>query len=86
MRSDVHLNGNVKVCLSPWDKSYKQSKTYYVDHGCQEVDEDGDEDDDVSRRVRLVDPTAGLPQNQRQTLVVLRSCDQNQAGVEDDED
>lgn len=71
-----------KDCFA--DKDNKN--THDVDHRRQEVDEDGDEDDDVPRRVRLVDPAAGLPQDQRQTLVILRRGDEDQAGVEDDED
>lgn len=66
--------------------SGRATGTHDIDHGCQEVDEDGDEDDDVPRRVRLVDPAAGLAQDQRQTLVVLCRCDEYQAGMQDDED
>lgn len=64
----------------------EKRNTHDVDHGRQEVDEDRDEDDDVARRVRLVDPAAGFAEDQRQTLVVLRRRDQDQTGVEDDED
>lgn len=63
----------------------RESETYDVDHGAQEVDEDGDEDDDVAGGVRLVDPAARRPQHQRETLVVLRRGHEDQAGVEDDE-
>jgi len=60
-------------------------QTHDVDHGRQEVDEDGDEDEDVARRVRLVDPAAGPAQRQREALVVLRRGHQDQNRVEQDQ-
>lgn len=45
---------------------------HYVDHGSQEVDEDGEEDDDVPCSVRFVHPATCFSQNQRQTLIILR--------------
>lgn len=59
--------------------------THNVDHGRQEVDEDGDKDDDVAGGGGLIDPAAGLAQHQRQTLVVLCRGDQDQAAVEEDQ-
>lgn len=59
---------------------------HYVDHGSQEVDEDGKEDDDVPCSVRFVHPATRFSQNQRQTLIVLRRCNNNKATVQKDED
>lgn len=66
--------------------SNEQNQTHYVDHGCQEVNEDWDEDDYVSCCICLVDPAAGFPQRQRQTFVVFRRGNKHQPGVEDDQD
>ena len=56
--------------------------TQNVNNGSKEFDQDGEEDDNISRRVRLVHPATRLTQNQRQTLVVLRRRHDNQTAVQ----
>lgn len=59
---------------------------YDIQDGAQEIDQDGCEDDDVPRQIGLVDPTASFPEDEGQTLIILRSGDEDQSRMQHNQD
>lgn len=87
--------GNARSCSStnsglpraPWvPEGGRAWNAYDIEDGTQEVNQDGREDDDVPGQVGLVDPTASFPEDEGQTLVILRRGDEDQGRVQHDQD
>lgn len=53
---------------------------YDIQDGAQEINQDGSKDDDVPGQIGLVNPTAGFPEDQGQTLIILCRGDEDQIG------